>query len=131
MFSKDDLTLWAEIKRTIKPLLGMRSVEPTPFPKRLRVYAPPPRELQDTLDLHGLTVQEAYQALRHFITLHVRQNTRRIVVITGKGSPHKEGLIHHEIQNWLDAPFFAEKITGVRWLNGGGALEIRLRHRKK
>ena len=84
-----------------------------------------------SLDLHGLTIEEAYQTLRRFLTVHVRENSKVITIITGKGSPGKEGLIHHEIQNWLDTPFFKSKINEVRWLNGGGALELRLKRNKK
>ena len=84
-----------------------------------------------TLDLHGLTVEEAYQTLCRFITVHIKEGSKKITVITGKGSPKKEGLIHHEIQNWLDTSFFLDKIREVRWLNGGGALEISLKRKKK
>ena len=83
------------------------------------------------LDLHGLTVEDAYQTLRRFFMVHLRENSKVITIITGKGSPEKEGLIHHEIQNWLDTPFFKQNINEIRWLNGGGALEIRLKRNKK
>ena len=130
MFSEIDISLWESIKQTLRPLVGNREKEPHPFPKRLRVHAPAERELMMTLDLHGLTVEEAYQTLRRFIMLHVRENTKAITVITGKGSPKKEGLIHREIQNWLDVPPFKENINEVKWLNGGGALEIHLKRKK-
>ena len=83
------------------------------------------------LDLHGLSVEDAYQTLRRFFMVHQREGSRLITIVTGKGSPAKEGLIHREIQNWLDTPFFKSKINEVRWLNGGGALEIRLKRNKK
>lgn len=130
MFEKNDITLWENVKKTLKPLTQKKASEPVPFPKRLRVHAAPKRELLFTLDLHGLTVEEAYQVLRQFITLHVQENSKTITVITGKGNKTKEGLIHHEIQNWLETPFFKEKINRTMWLNGGGALEILLKRKK-
>ena len=131
MLSDQDLILWENLKKTLKPLLKKTASEPTPFPKRLHVYAPPPRELLYTLDLHGLTVEDAYRVLRKFLTLHMRNQSKLITIITGKGSPAKEGLIHKEIQNWLDTPFFKEQILDYRWLNGGGALELHLKRGKK
>lgn len=131
MFSETDISLWESIKRTLRPLSNNRAAEPHPLPKRLKVHAVPERILKMTLDLHGLTVEEAYQTLRRFLMVHQRENSKVITIITGKGSPAKEGLIHREIQNWLDTPFFKDKINEIRWLNGGGALEIRLKRNKK
>ncbi|MBQ7412704.1 MAG: Smr/MutS family protein [Alphaproteobacteria bacterium] len=130
MLSSDELSLWENIKKTLKPLLNRQVREPVSFPKRLRVNGVPERVLMTTLDLHGLTVQEAYQTLRRFLMIHCRENTKNVTIITGKGSKEKEGLIHREIKNWLDTPFFQEKIIAAKWLNGGGALELHLRRRK-
>ena len=131
MISDEDITLWESIKKTLKPLFLNRSQEPVPFPKRLSVHAAPPRELLSVLDLHGLTLDQAYQTFRQFITLHVRAKSKNITVVTGKGSKTKEGLIHREIINWLDTPFFRDKVHSYDWLNGGGALKIRLKKEKK
>ena len=131
MFSESDISLWESIKRTLRPLSLNKAIEPHPMPKRLKVHPVPERTLMMTLDLHGLTVEEAYQTLHRFLMVHQRENSKVITIITGKGSPQKEGLIHHEIQNWLDTPFFKSKINEMRWLNGGGALEIRLKRNKK
>ena len=130
MTSVSDLSLWENIKKTLRPLKKCQDVEPSPMPKKLKVNAPPERTLLYTLDLHGLTIEQAYQTLRLFIGLHIREKSRSITIITGKGSPQKEGLIHREIKNWLDTPFFQEKITEIRWLNGGGALELTLKRKK-
>ncbi len=131
MLSSDDLSLWEAIKKTLSPLTKNKAREPVSMPPKLRVRRAPERELLYTLDLHGLTVEEAYQALRRFIMIHIRQNTKIITIITGKGSPQKEGLIHREIAGWLETPFFTEKINQTRWLNGGGAIEIMLKRKKK
>lgn len=131
MFSKTDLSLWESIKKTLTPLARQQAVQPISFPKRLKVRRAPERELMSVLDLHGLTVEEAYQTLRRFIMVHHRENTKLITVITGKGSPNHEGQIHKEILGWLETPFFKEKINQKRWLNGGGALEIMLKRKKK
>ena len=91
MLSPDELSLWENIKKTVKPLLKKQSREPVPFPKRLRVHGLPDRILMSTLDLHGLTVEDAYQTFRRFLMIHCRENTKNITIITGKGSKEKEG----------------------------------------
>jgi len=131
MLSETDISLWESIKRTSKPLSDNQAQEPVPFPKKLRVHAVPERTLMMTLDLHGLTVEEAYHTLCRFVTIHLKEGSKKITVITGKGSPQKEGLIHHEIQNWMDTSFFKDRVREIRWLNGGGALEISLKRKKK
>ena len=128
--SDNEMSLWEALKKTLKPLKKNREAEPIPFPKRLRVHAPPARELLSTLDLHGLTVQEAYRVFHQFIILHVRNKSRVITVITGKGTKEKEGQIHHEILNWIENRTIHSYINQFRWLNGGGALEIRLKRQK-
>ena len=130
MLSETDISLWESIKKTLKPLVSGRVKEPRSLPKKLKVHAVPERTLITTLDLHGMTVEDAYQTLKRFISVHERAESRVITVVTGKGSAQKEGLIHHEIQNWLETKFFQDKIQTVRWLNGGGALEIRLKRKK-
>ena len=130
MISDDEMSLWESIKRTLTPLFRNRVQEPVPFPKRLRVHAAPKRELLSVLDLHGLTVEQAYQTLRQFLVLHVRARSKTFTVITGKGSKTREGLIHHEMAGWLDTPFFKNKIRSYEWLNGGGAIKILLKKEK-
>lgn len=126
-----DLFFWENIKATFSPLKKKEEKVLHPLPPRLHVRRAPGKELLSTLDLHGLTVEEAYQSLRRFIILHMQAHTKLITIITGKGTPTKEGQIHREISGWLETPFFREKINQVRWLNGGGALEIMLKRKKK
>ena len=131
MFSQDDLSVWESLKNTLKPIFCHRENQAVSFPKRLRVRPCPQTELLNVLDLHGLTVEMAYQTLKQFINLHIQQNSKMITIITGKGSKEKEGLIHKEIKGWLETPFFRERINQIRWQNGGGALEIMLKRKKK
>lgn len=47
------------------------------------------------IDLHGMTVQQSYHALRQFIAEHSEAGSSDIVVITGKS-----GQIFQEFQEW-------------------------------
>ncbi len=99
-------SLWAKVCETVNRLGQPRSprVRPT-----LEVYNP------STIDLHGMTIQEAY-----FFTIDFLKNTphKTVTVITGKS-----GDICREFPMWLN------RVPSVRTfieLNGGGAFEVRL-----
>ena len=126
----NDCSLWEELKKTITPLkeskMGRFLRE---APARLRVHKTS-GDLLYVLDLHGFTVEEAYQIFIRFLNVHVARQSKSIRVITGKGKTGN-GLIHKEMPFWLENPKIAEKIREVRWLNGGGSLEIILKKVKK
>jgi DNA-nicking Smr family endonuclease len=73
-----------------------------------------------TLDLHGLTVADAYQAVICHISLW-RDQTKNVTVITGRS-----GRIAEEFPSWLQN---LSEISQVLPLNGGGA--FKLIYRKK
>lgn len=127
----DDLSLWEELKQTIAPLKGGITQKIhfalSPRPRVRRVPAP---ELPYVLNLHGMTITEAYDAVKKFITRHQNKGSRKITIITGKGL-NKIGAIKKEIPLWFETPFFTEKISDYRWKNDGGALDITLKRIKK
>ncbi len=57
-----------------------------------------------TLDLHGRTVQHAYQALDRFLTSAAASSVRCVEVITGRGSGETGGIIRREFPLWLNQP---------------------------
>ena len=117
-----DLELWENIKKTVKPLAKKPVVQLLIKHKFIikndtRPYC---------LDLHGYTIQEAYNKLKDFIVYHKDNKTKYITIITGKGSIDKESLIHSEIENWISNSFFKNYIKTFEWINGNGALRIYL-----
>lgn len=128
----EDEAVWHELAKTIRPLSTKKQVESfkASLPPRLRVRRAPAAELSYILDLHGLTLEGAYTALKHFLNQHQNRRSRQVTVITGKGllSP---GAIKNEIELWLDTPVFQEVIKSYSWKNDGGALDIQLKKRKK
>ena len=86
----NDDVLWQELCKSIKPLVKTKahtSINKIHFIRKKNI-------INYTLDLHGYTVQEAYDKLFQFLSKHSYDKTKYIIVITGKGSPDKEGLIH-------------------------------------
>ncbi len=127
----NDLSFWEELKKTITPLKRAKvsGFFVHTLPTRLSVRRSS-AELLYTLDLHGFTVEEAYQIFTRFLNTHVARHSKSVKVITGKGITGA-GLIHREMPIWLENPKIADKIRSVHWQNGGGCVEIILKKVKK
>jgi DNA-nicking Smr family endonuclease len=57
-----------------------------------------------TLDLHGKTVQAAYQAFERFLHVAHADHVRCVDIITGRGSGESGGAIRREFRLWLNLP---------------------------
>lgn len=122
----NDIDLWKQLISTVIPLKQTKvktEVHKQYFKKV--IY-----EISYVLDLHGYTVQEAYDKLIDFLTRHYTKHTKYITVITGKGNINKEGLIHREVEDWLTSKRFYNYIRSYEWINGNGALKIYLKREK-
>ena len=94
------------------------------------------------LDLHGMTVSEAYSVLQNFILRSAQLQRRLVLVITGKGRsksdrgliPERHGVLRHNVPLWLrQAPLanaILETIPAHQRHGGGGALYIYLRRNR-
>ena len=89
--------------------------------------------LEDRLDLHGLSKEQAHRQLIVFISRAVQQNLRHVLVITGKGRDG-QGVLRHEVPLWLkDEPLagYINAISQAQPQDGGaGALYIRLKRQR-
>jgi DNA-nicking Smr family endonuclease len=95
------------------------------------------------LDLHGLTLSQAHQALSQFISKSHFEGRRLVLVITGKGKeradhdlmPSRLGLLRHQVPRWLQmAPLDRHVLhLGPAHLRHGGegACYVYLRRRGK
>ena len=102
---------WNAVKTTVTPLssIGRRKRAPKPV-----VETP-----QRSLDLHGMTVQQAYEATMEF----VNQSDGDITVVTGKS-----GQIKREFARWLEDN---GRVNKIHEQVGGGSYGILLGNRKK
>lgn len=88
--------------------------------------------VQAELDLHGLTTDEAHDALSDFVVDARTHGMRCVRVIHGKGltSPNKEPVLKGKVRRWLahwdDVLAYAE---APRHAGGGGALLVLLKGR--
>lgn len=89
--------------------------------------------IEDKLDLHGLSQDQAHRNLISFISRAVHQNLRHVLVITGKGRDG-QGVLRQQVPKWLkDAPLapHINAISHAQPQDGGtGALYIRLKRKR-
>ena len=97
--------LWARVCATVTPL------EMAP---RRRNRAMMPRRDQSSMDLHGLSIHDAYIATWQFLSDCALD---RAVIITGKGHMMTEFPI------WADRH---PRVRQIEPLNGGGAFRVKL-----
>jgi len=75
-----------------------------------------------SLDLHGLTIQQAFNATRQFLEEHRINGSRSAVIVTGKG-----GKISDELPAWTENLGFIRKCEPISDSTGGsGAYLISL-----
>jgi DNA-nicking Smr family endonuclease len=116
--------------------LALESFDPRLKKKIVRGHAP----LEARLDLHGLTQDEAFATLSHFIKSAHGRGLRHVLVITGKGqrtkglnpsSEKSSGVLKRQVPQWLALPALSPFVLMVDYaspLHGGeGALYVRLR----
>ena len=123
VYSIPDEEAWEELKATVKPVKHRVKLD---LPKRLRVVRNTPKLSQTILDLHGQTVQEAFESTNAFIKRARRAGLKKITIITGRGTTGK-ALIKNEFENWLDHPQISPHIRTHTWQNRGGAIKISLK----
>ncbi len=122
-FTHRDQQLWYKFTQDVQPL-KKSSVVPVSM-TNFMTHAKPHHHVNHTLDLHGMTLAQAYDAVHN----HVQQGHQThayVTVITGKS-----GVMQGELPDWV------RNMQGIRMcepINGGGAFRIsfkKTRHKKK
>ena len=99
-------------------------------------------EIDGTIDLHGLTADQAKIKLIAFIDRSYTLGKRLIIVITGKGK-HKgydgfqrpiNGVLRQSLPDWLSGPSVSDKVLQVTQAQpkhgGTGAFYVYLRRKR-
>jgi len=99
--------------------------------------------IDGTLDLHGMRQDEAYGALRRYLTARSARGDRTILVITGKGLKKvngdptqivERGVLRTMLPIWLSSPDLAPLVSGwdqsAQSHGGEGAWYVRLRRQE-
>jgi DNA-nicking Smr family endonuclease len=130
-------------------------VAPVPEPTRKRESMPPLAPLEkrlkrrlvagkaqvdDVLDLHGMTQAQAHRALNNFLWRAAESGAKLVLVITGKGAPGdaaagapERGVLRRNAPHWIRGVELRAIVLSVeeaaRPHGGAGALYVRLRRR--
>lgn len=118
-----DEQVWEDLKSGI---LSQKNTPKWGIPKRLRVVRANATELSNILDLHGQTVQQAFDTTVRFLSRHHRAKTKEVLIITGRGTMG-QGLIKKEFDGWLNNPKIQKYVRTTQWQNRGGAIKITLK----
>lgn len=86
------------------------------------------------LDLHGMILVHAHQAVRDFLLQAVRHGQRQVQIITGRGCPERgTGHLQRELPLWLEQPPLRAVV--MRWelptKHRGGVYTVFLRCTQK
>ena len=123
MYLIPDEHLWQALKASLLPIKRVVKLDP---PKRLRVVRSAVPPFRSVLDLHGQTVQEAFDKTIRFLQRARRQGLKEVTVITGRGTTGK-ALIKNEFEGWLNHPHLKNHIRTYTWQSKGGAVKISLK----
>lgn len=109
-------------------------VEPQSAPRRMKLVRQGKLFPEATLDLHGLTRDEARLRTRHFLDNSVHHGFKTVLLITGRGLRSPEGpVLRDELERYLNhdaAAWVVEWGRAPGSLGGDGALVVFLKGRK-
>jgi DNA-nicking Smr family endonuclease len=146
---KDVKPLSRKVPQPEKPSAPKIRVPQKPPLKRIAKSPPSPVSLQAfgrknlrhlkvdaRLDMHGMTLEGAYQALEQFLVRAQERGFKTVLVITGKGALSAENTLRHQMPRWLEETHLRHFITGfhhpAKPQDGGpGAFYVGVRRIKK
>ena len=136
----------AQPRKSAPPPLPLRPGVPAKLgagdPKEGRKVARGRREIDATLDLHGLTQDQAYARLVRFLDFAAASGARTLLVVTGKGQGERpvpfaeapRGILRERFLGWVEAEPLAGRIASVRQAHqrhgGRGAFYVLLKRRR-
>ncbi|OJW47574.1 MAG: hypothetical protein BGO67_04300 [Alphaproteobacteria bacterium 41-28] len=155
----EDLQLWQANVKDVKPLSKKVPKRKEPPVAKIRTPQKPPlkrivkispslaplqnlgrKELRHLkidarLDMHGLSLEEGFDALERFLVRSQERGLKNVLVITGKGALSAENTLRHQFPRWLEETPLRELITSYHPAKpqdgGSGAFYVGIRKRVK
>ncbi len=78
------------------------------------------------LDLHGMTAQAAFHALRSFLRAAHADRQRCVEVVTGKGAGEGGGVLRREFPLWLNLPDIRPMVLAASYPHAANPGSVRL-----
>lgn len=89
--------------------------------------------IEDSIDLHGLTQEQAHARLGRFLAEAQQNGLRCLLVVTGKGLVHG-GVLRHMVPRWLNEGPNRERVLAFAPAQpkhgGAGALYLLIRRKR-
>ena len=90
--------------------------------------------IEDRLDLHGLSQEQAQKKVKAFIGSAVKKSFRHVLIITGKGRDG-HGILREKVPQWLKGAPLCYHLNAISYAHpkdgGKGALYIRLKRQRE
>lgn len=154
----EDLRLWSGQLKGVKPLSKSKKKPEVPEPKTVKpkkaIVERPLRKPKDAdisepfqrrklrniqfeaqVDLHGMSLNQGYEALERFLRRAQDKGLRIVLVITGKGALNNENTLKHQLPRWLEETPLRHLISAYSHPakpnhGGAGATYVRVRKKK-
>ncbi|MFW6223368.1 MAG: Smr/MutS family protein [Spirochaetota bacterium] len=107
--------------------------EEDPIPETHGRPSPAALPIEDEIDLHGMTVEEAVAATARFIETGLAAGYRKVLIVHGKGLHSQNGgVLGAAVRRFIEKhPDTGAMGTPKRRDGGSGALWVVLRHRSR
>ncbi len=119
---------WEDISRNIKPLTIKKRVYSSSIGAK-NIKAVNKNRLsyvRNSIDLHGLTEDEAYRVVKDFLEYHYTNGAKKVSIITGKGN-----VLRNVVPKWLASPKMAHIVSAFTHpdikYGGEGVLQVNLK----
>lgn len=137
--TKDDKKVWKAVKKTVTPLSD--PTPPNPESPKLISFSDVLKEIrnfkpfkksgpQRTLDLHGMTRNEAYHYLETQLSICKLRGYNCVEIITGKGHGKGKGLgiLKRKVPLWMEGVKFKSLVKSWKPVPGNdGAIYVYLK----
>lgn len=110
-----DKALWDSVTKGITPL-GQAPVSPAEGQGLVFAAAPRNMDYDPRMDLHGVTVHEAFGLVQEHIYQGAQNGYKRLMIITGRS-----GQINQELPRWLERN---TRVRSVTQMPNGGSWEV-------
>jgi len=115
--NNEDQDAWKQAVAGVQPL----DVKQTISMKDRPIYSSPPKEVLG-YDLHGMTVQQAFEHTVKLCARAFNYHINAITIVTGKS-----GQIRREFEGWLDNPALSQYVRYSRVQSNGGSYVVYLK----
>ncbi len=132
----EDLESWNRYTKNVTKLDFSNNLPRANIPsKKRKISQQYYGNIESTIDLHGLTQDQAFDNLKNFLDASYNNNKKEVIVITGKGKLNSPGVIKLAVPRWLEYTELKKYILGYSWvqdsLGGSGSIRVMIKRRSR